>query len=470
MRRNTQAVLSPRAACLVREKGPLQDHLTQDTSGKRELGSRENTPPWGVAFGSCKSNQKRTRNEVGSSPRPTLTCTRISFQLTESPGSVSLRPDPGNFPTCLRRTPPFGQPWLDLETTSLSGMLWSRQEGRRMAARFDPCASRYTPLLGPPIVHRCRTQSPKGRPLSPASPSWGSGAALPPLTPGHSLSPSRDPSINSAPFPGPELQGASRWAPPYLHRVLSGRSVSSPSGCLGRRLLLWPRPDRSSSGQGVGSRWLTEAAGSCLQRSSCWGRAGPGAGCRGSLPCGLAGDYSWAPVCPPGEKHEMQARGCVRARVCVSVWVRVWRRRPRARPARAAAANRLRGRGRLRAPGGREPGLQARRRTSPPRRHLTQRPLRLPRCVLPALPAGDGRDSGKPASEQNKTNPPAPSRTPPTYATERMGITCPPPPLPPRLCPSRDNNRNGPTLHPLNIFRTSGTELEAVNDPKNTLP
>lgn len=45
-RRNPQAVLflgEPRAWC--GRKAPLWDHLTQDTSGKKEPGSRETTPP-----------------------------------------------------------------------------------------------------------------------------------------------------------------------------------------------------------------------------------------------------------------------------------------------------------------------------------------------------------------------------------------------------------------------------------------
>nr|CAI9703623.1 unnamed protein product [Rangifer tarandus platyrhynchus] len=104
----------------------------------------------------------------------------------------------------------------------------------------------------------------------------------------------------------------------------------------------------------------------------------------------------------------MQARGCVRAGVCVCVSEGVTEA-PTC-PARPSCGRRqAAGEGEAAGARGQEPGRPAGRRTSRPRRLLTQRPLRLPRRVLAALPAGAGWTRGKPAAKQNKTNPALPS-------------------------------------------------------------
>lgn len=77
-------------------KGPLTDLLSQSSSGKRERGSRENTQPPVVALGSGKSDEKRMRNETGSSPRPTAHprggSASNSPRTSEAPRSVPTLP------------------------------------------------------------------------------------------------------------------------------------------------------------------------------------------------------------------------------------------------------------------------------------------------------------------------------------------------------------------------------------------
>lgn len=168
----------------------------------------------------------------------------------------------------------------------------------------------------------------------------------------------------------------------------------------------------------------------------------------------------------------MQARGCVRAGVyvCVSEGVTEAPTCP-ARP--SCGRRQAAGEGEAAGARGHEAGRPAGRRTSPPRRLLTQRPLRLPSRVLDALPAGAGRTRGKPAAKQNKTNPALPSLPSlpnPRNREDGHDLPAPFPPPPPSLCLSRNNNRNGPTSHPLNALRTSATGLEAVSDPKNPFP
>lgn len=168
----------------------------------------------------------------------------------------------------------------------------------------------------------------------------------------------------------------------------------------------------------------------------------------------------------------MQARGCVRAGVyvCVSEGVTEAPTCP-ARP--SCGSRQAAGEGEAAGARGHEAGRPAGRRTSPPRRLLTQRPLRLPSRVLDALPAGAGRTRGKPAAKQNKTNPALPSLPSlpnPRNREDGHDLPAPFPPPPPSLCLSRNNNRNGPTSHPLNALRTSATGLEAVSDPKNPFP
>ncbi|CAI9167553.1 unnamed protein product, partial [Rangifer tarandus platyrhynchus] len=100
------------------------------------------------AFSSCKSPQKRMRNEVGSSPRPTAHPheDRLPTHLEPWKRLAPARPSQlSDWPT---RTPPCGQLYFDLET-SPSGMLRSqgRKEGwRHVSTHVLPG---YEPLLAP---------------------------------------------------------------------------------------------------------------------------------------------------------------------------------------------------------------------------------------------------------------------------------------------------------------------------------
>lgn len=89
-------------------KGPLTDLLSQDSSGKRERGSRENTQPPVVALSSGKSDEKRMRNETGSSPRPTAHPHEDRLPTHPEPRKrlAPSRPYQLYSRTCPGRTPP----------------------------------------------------------------------------------------------------------------------------------------------------------------------------------------------------------------------------------------------------------------------------------------------------------------------------------------------------------------------------
>lgn len=406
--------------------------------GKSELASREHTPSWANAFSSCNSNQKRMRNRLAPLPAPPPTQTRFGFLLTSNLESVSIRSRPSQLSDLPRRAPPFSQPCLDVGRTSLLGMLWSRPKGR-MAARFDPCAFNYAPPLGPGIVHRCTTLSLKGLPKSSASPSRGSGASLPPLTPGHSLSPSQE-SQPSIPLPSrvPGSRVPNGEPHPNLNRALSGRSVSSPLACVGRGPLAVSTSRQQQQQQQQRQKGLvqvaaTEAARSRVERSGGWPRAGPGPGCRGRGPEGGQGATRERPSVGQGKSTRCRRAGAC-ARVCVSVCEGGCDGGahvpgpPKRRPPTGC------GGGREEAAG----GWGTRARSPGPAPHLPAPPPLDAEAAAAASPRrpcapGGGREGlGKPASKPaNRIR--LPSRPPPTLRAPRgwAPVTRPLPPPPP---------------------------------------